>query len=236
MVPMRWNSLFRRAWKLGLLTGGLGLSVLTGETLPEGFVDVSEVVPSALLDLRYGTGDNFVGRVVDGYESPRAVLSVAAAKALKVAQQKLRPLGYRLKIYDAYRPQRAVVHFVKWAKDLSDTKTKGEYYPEVPKEELFLRGYIALESGHSRGSTVDVTLVRRSKEGQWQEVDMGSRYDFFGPISWPSAKGISAKAAEMRQLLRVIMLESGFDPYEQEWWHFTLRDEPYPETYFDFPF
>ena len=214
----------------------LGGNVLRAEgERPADFVDLSDYAPSVALELRYATSENFVGEVIPGYEHATAWLTEAAAKALNVAQLKLLPLGYSLKVYDAYRPQRAVLHFVHWAKDLEDAKMKAQYYPDVPKSELFERGYIALESGHSRGSTVDVTLMRRTSQGGWREVDMGSPYDFFGPESHPDADAVSAPARALRALLRAVMTTSGFEPYDQEWWHFTLAHEPYPETYFDFP-
>jgi D-alanyl-D-alanine dipeptidase len=207
----------------------------SGQERPVDIVDLSEYAPSVLLDLRYGTTENFVGAIVVGYEAPRALLTKRAADALNTAQLRLLPLGYSLKIYDAYRPQRAVAHFVKWARDPMDTRTKQNFYPDVPKSELFARGYIALESSHSRGSTVDVTLMRRSADGNWRDVDMGSPYDFFGKVSAPDTSGISAEAAALRSLLRAVMIAHGFEPYSQEWWHFTLKDEPYSDTYFDFP-
>lgn len=202
---------------------------------PADFVDLSDHAPSVLLDLRYATSNNFVGEVVSGYEAPRAWLTQRAADALNAAQLRLLPLGYSLKVFDAYRPQRAVLHFMRWARDLADIKTKSRFYPDLSKADLFAKGYIALESSHSRGSTVDVTLMRRTSEGGWRAVDMGSPYDFFGEISAPDTTGISAEAAAFRSLLRAVMVTNGFEPYEREWWHFTLSDEPYPETYFDFP-
>lgn len=230
------NGLQKRVW----LKGGLRVIFLLGSLVawaekPADFVDLSEHAPSVALELRYAKEDNFVGSVIDGYETPRAWLTLAAADALNRAQLKLLPLGYGLKVYDAYRPQRAVAHFVRWAKDPDDTKMKIRYYPEVPKSELFKRGYIALESGHSRGSAVDVTLVRRSPSGDWINVDMGSPYDYFGERSQPDSDAVTAGASALRSLLRAVMTTSGFEGYDQEWWHFSLKDEPYPETYFDFP-
>lgn len=218
---------------------GLSLTVLSGVIAESGrpgdFVDLSDHTPSVLLELRYATAENFVGSVVDGYEKPRAWLTKPAADALNDAQLKLLPMGFSLKLYDAYRPQRAVTHFVRWAQDLEDTKMKASYYPDVPKSELFARGYIALESGHSRGSAVDVTLVKRTAQGDWAEVDMGSLWDYFGDQSAPDSNEVSARASALRSLLRAVMTTCGFDPYEQEWWHFSFSEEPYPETYFDFP-
>ncbi len=219
---------------LGLILGG-GVGVATEPLRPADFVDLRAYAPTVSLDLRYGTTENFVGTVVTGYETPRAWLTRPAADALKVAQHKLLPLGYSLRVYDAYRPQRAVGHFVRWAQDLTATQTQSRYYPNVPKAELFARGYLALESGHSRGSTVDVTLLRRTPDGAWREVDMGSPFDFFGERSAFAAATVSAEASAWRGLLRAVMMTSGFEPYAAEWWHFTLIDEPYPDTYFDFP-
>ena len=210
-----------------------GSSAVSAER-PTDFVDLSDHAPSVVLDLRYGTEDNFVGEVISGYETPRAWLTTAAADALNRAQLKLLPLGYGLKVYDAYRPQRAVAHFVRWAKDMDDTKMKARYYPDVPKSELFARGYLALESEHSRGSAVDVTLVRRTVSGNWIDVDMGSFHDFFGERSRLDTDTVSSQASALRSLLRAVMTTSGWEGYDQEWWHFSLVDEPYPETYFDF--
>jgi len=225
-----------RMWGVKL---GLGLTVVSGASAEferaSNFVDLSDHTPSVLLELRYATEENFVGRVIDGYEKPRAWLTKPAADALNDAQLKLLPMGYSLKLYDAYRPQRAVAHFVRWAQDLNDTKMKERYYPRVPKSALFERGYIALESGHSRGSAVDVTLVRRTAQGEWADIDMGSPYDFFGDQSAADSNDVSARASALRSLLRAVMTTCGFEAYEQEWWHFGLTGEPYPETYFDFP-
>ena len=229
---------------LGVKRGALAVGLLCftlrawSESPPErpaDFVNLGDYAPSVLLDLRYATSNNFVGEVISGYESPRAWLTQKAADALNAAQLRLLPLGYSLKVLDAYRPQRAVLHFVRWARDSEDTTTKSEFYPDLSKAELFAKGYIALESSHSRGSTVDVTLMRRTAEGEWTAVEMGSPYDFFGEVSAAEATGISAEAAAFRSLLRAVMVTNGFEPYAREWWHFTLSDEPYPETYFDFP-
>lgn len=218
----------------------VGVVLLWGSSVgwadrPADFVDLSDQAPAVALELRYGTEDNFVGEVIAGYERPRAWLTTTAAEALNRAQLKLLPLGYGLKVYDAYRPQRAVAHFMRWAQDLEDTKMKAHYYPDLAKAELFARGYIALESGHSRGSAVDVTLIRRTPDGEWVDVDMGSPYDFFGERSRYDSTTVSARASALRSLLRAVMTTSGWEGYDREWWHFSLVDEPYPETYFDFP-
>ena len=198
---------------------------------PIGFVSLAEAVPDAILEIRYYSTYNFVGERVDGYEQPCAILSKEAAKALKSASDECVKRGYRLKIYDAYRPQRAVAHFVRWAADVADTRMKAFFYPNLDKSVLFAQGYIAERSGHSRGSTVDLTLFD-TRTGK--EVDMGGTFDWFGKESHPSYRGITEKQFANRMLLREIMVANGFKPIEEEWWHFTLKDEPYPDTYFDF--
>ncbi len=199
--------------------------------LPGDFVHVTDAVPDALLEIRYYSTYNFVGARIDGYEEPTAVLSRAAAAALKKAGDAAAARGCVLKIFDAYRPQRAVDHFVRWAKD-PDEKNKAVFYPDVDKSRLFALGYIAAKSGHSRGSTVDLTLVDR-RSGK--ELDMGSPFDFFGPISHHGTPLIRPDQAANRDMLQTIMRESGFKPYAEEWWHYTLAGEPYPDRYFDFP-
>ena len=199
--------------------------------LREGFVDVKEAVPGISIDLRYCTADNFIGQKVDGYDQPRAILTRQAAEALRKVQEELAPYGLGLRIYDAYRPQQAVDHFVRWARDVQDTKTKERYYPNVAKQDLFKEEYIADKSSHTRGSTVDVTLIALDGTA----LDMGSPFDFFDPRSWPTERGVSREARSNRLLLRNLMLKHGFKPYAREWWHFTLANEPFPDTYFDFP-
>ena len=202
------------------------------QRLPEGFVYVDQVVPELRTDLRYRLADNFVGATVDGYSGARAILTQQAALALGLAQTELRSQGLGVLIFDAYRPQRAVNHFARWAKDLSDTAMKQRYYPEVDKTELFSQGYIAARSGHSRGSTVDLTLVSLSPP--FEQLDMGTIFDFFSPRSWLDATGLSAAQEQNRALLQRTMKKYGFTPYAKEWWHFTLQPEPFPDTYFDF--
>lgn len=202
------------------------------QSLPMGFVYVDQVVPELRTDLRYRLADNFVGTTVDGYAGARAILTQQAARALGLVQEELRSQGLGLLIFDAYRPQRAVNHFARWAKDLSDTKMKPRYYPEVEKTELFSQGYIAARSGHSRGSTVDLTLVSLSPP--FQQLDMGTAFDFFSPSSWLDAIGLTATQEQNRALLQRTMKKHGFTPYSKEWWHFTLQPEPFPDTYFDF--
>ena len=198
----------------------------------DGFVTLAEAVPDAILEIRYYSTYNFVGERIDGYEQPCALLSKEAAKALKAASDDCVKRGYRLKIYDAYRPTRAVAHFVRWAKDVGDTRMKSCFYRDLDKSVLFKLGYILEHSGHSRGSTVDLTLFDM-KTGK--EVDMGGTFDWFGIESHPSYRGITEAQFKNRMLLREIMLSHGFKPLEEEWWHFTLANEPYPGTYFDFP-
>ena len=200
---------------------------------PVGLVEIREVVPGVVVDLRYFSNDNFVGRRVDGYAAARCFVSVEAAEALAAVQAELAAFGLGLKVFDAYRPQRAVDHFVRWAEDLADTKMKAKYYPEVDKANLFRDGYIAAKSGHSRGSTVDLTIVSLN-EGEPVELDMGTGWDHFGPKSWPSSRAVTAQQRANRMLLRSLMVKHGFRPLAEEWWHFTLVDEPYPDTYFDF--
>ncbi|HXU34735.1 MAG TPA: M15 family metallopeptidase [Thermoanaerobaculia bacterium] len=200
--------------------------------LPPGFVDLAQAVPGIELEIRYAGSHNFVGAPIDGYVRPRALLSHLAAAALAKAQEELRPFGFGLKVFDAYRPQRAVDHFVRWSKDPADLKGKAEFYPKVEKDKLFELGYIAEKSGHSRGSTVDLTLIVLA---DGSELDMGSPYDLFDSVSWPDSTSVSPAQRAHRLLLREAMLRAGFKPYAQEWWHFTLDNEPFPETYFDFP-
>ena len=196
------------------------------------FVLLSEAVPDAILEIRYYSTYNFVGDRIDGYEEPLAFLTKEAAQALKEVSDDLTQQGYRLKIYDAYRPQMAVTHFMNWALDPEDVRMKEYFYPELDKDVLFPQGYIAEHSGHSRGSTVDLTLFDMTTE---KEVDMGGTFDYFGELSHPDYTDITEEQYENRMLLREAMTSHGFRPLEEEWWHFTLDDEPYPDTYFTFP-
>lgn len=200
--------------------------------LPEGFVYVQREIPGINSDLRYAGKNNFIGREIPGYKKPVPILSAPAASALKKAQKELVKKGYSFKLFDAYRPQRAVDYFVQWSGVAGDTLMKNSYYPNVKKENLFRLGYIATQSGHSRGSTVDLTIVATDTG---KELDMGSSYDFFGDISAHNAVEITAKQANNRKFLKDIMIKYGFQPYTEEWWHYALRKEPYPNTYFDFP-
>ena len=195
-----------------------------------------EVAPGVAEDIRYATSRNFVGRCIDGYDAPKCLLTPPAAAAVATAQAELAADGLGLVVWDCYRPERAVADFARWAHDLSDTATKAEYYPDVSKSELFARGYIALRSGHSRGSTLDVGLLRRDPaSGRCVPVDMGTPFDFFDPRSHTDAPGTSPEAHRNRMLLREVLTRAGFRNLPEEWWHFTLADEPYPETTFDVP-
>lgn len=200
-------------------------------TLPEGFVLVGKAIPDALLDIRYYTTYNFVGARIDGYEAPVAVLTREAADALKLVSDDMKQQGLRLVIYDAYRPQRAVDHFARWAEDIADTRMKAVFYPDVDKADLFEKGFIARRSGHSRGSTVDLTLL---DEKSGTLLDMGGPFDFFGELSHPDYAGVTPAQRQNRMLLQSAMMKRGFKPLSTEWWHFTLVDEPYPKTFFDF--
>jgi len=201
----------------------------SGATQPV-LVDIATVDASIETEPRYAGSNNFMGRPVRGYRVPRVLLTREAAVALSKAQARASELGLSLRVYDGYRPQRAVDHFVEWAADPDDTLAKNEYYPDVPKDELFARGYIAERSGHSRGSTVDLTLTRGG-----EALPMGTGYDFFGALSHTENPAITGEARENRLLLRRIMEGAGFRNYAREWWHYTLVDEPYPRRYFDMP-
>ena len=210
----------------------------------EHFVNLTDAVPDAILEIRYFSTYNFVGTRIDGYLQPTALLLREAADSLRAVSNDLKAQGYRLKIYDAYRPQRAVDHFVRWGKDLDDTLMKPYFYPGETKDSLFIKDYIATKSGHSRGATLDLTLFDMRTE---KEVDMGGTFDWFGKESHPDCGGdpatgtyrpndtITAQQFANRMLLREAMMRHGFKPYDCEWWHFTLKNEPFPDTYFDIP-
>ena len=202
------------------------------QKLPKGFVYLGKKVPSIQSELRYLSNNNFIGKPIDGYQDNKVIISKPAADALQKIQEQLATKHHGLKIFDAYRPQQAVDHFVRWAGLLNDTLMKAYFYPSVAKSALFKKGYIASKSSHTRGSTVDLTLVdlRTGKE-----LDMGSPYDFFGIQSHPYYPKLTKKQQRNRMLLRTVMLSHGFAPYENEWWHFTLKEEPFPSTYFNFP-
>ena len=193
---------------------------------------LSDEVQPIQTDVRYFSADNFVGEVITGYNAEKILMTLEAALALAAIQIELGERGLGLKVFDAYRPQQAVDDFARWAEDINDTSTKAEYYPNIAKQDLFSLGYIAAQSGHSRGSTVDLTLVELITG---DELDMGAPWDFFDPISWSTSLEVSLPQKTNREILREIMLRYGFNPLREEWWHFTLDDEPFPDTYFDFP-
>jgi len=215
------------------------------------FVMLTDAVPDAILEIRYFSTYNFVGDRIDGYEEPTALLTKQAADSLRAVSDDVIKLGYRLKIYDAYRPQKAVDHFVRWSKDISDVRMKAYFYPDLEKDVLFPQEYICARSGHTRGSTLDLTLFDMTTE---KELDMGGTFDWFGPESHPDFCGnpetgeftgdnskspvgrtITAEQFKNRMILRQAMLRHGFMPFDTEWWHFILKDEPFPDTYFTFP-
>ena len=201
-------------------------------TLPEGFVYLRDVIPDIREAMVYATTRNFVGAPVDGYRAQRAILTSRAARALEIAALAARADGYRMVIFDAYRPAKAVRHFVRWAEDAADTRTQAAYYPEFPdKQALLSGGFIARRSGHSRGSTVDLSLERLDTG---EALPMGTGFDRFGPIAAHGAQGITEAETANRAYLCRLMLGAGFEPYSAEWWHYTLKNEPYPDTYFDF--
>jgi zinc D-Ala-D-Ala dipeptidase len=204
--------------------------------VPQGFVEISSINPNIVIDLRYCGSDNFLGKPVEGYTHPKCWMTLEAANALATVQKILRSKGMGLKIFDAYRPQAAVNHFVRWANDPSDQEKKASFYPEIKKENLISDGYISARSGHSRGSTIDLTIVRfhPNKNSPPQELDMGSPFDFFGTKSWASYPALTSTQRSNRLLLKSLMEQNGFIHYSKEWWHFRLRDEPFPDTYFNF--
>ena len=197
-----------------------------------GFVLLSDYVPAIIQEIRYHSTYNFIGDRIDGYEFPCALITKEAARALKVVGNEMSVKGYRLKIFDAYRPATAVKHFVLWGIEDLDQRMKPFFYPDIEKQALFEQGYIASKSSHSRGSTVDLTLLDMNTG---KELDMGSPFDFFSEVSHPDYKGITEEQYENRMFLQQAMVRNGFKPIDCEWWHFTLEDEPYPDTYFEFP-
>jgi D-alanyl-D-alanine dipeptidase len=198
---------------------------------PAAFVDAAAIVPGLIVDMRYAGSHNFVGRPIDGYEAPHCLLAHAAAAALADVARDLAKRGLMIKVFDCYRPARAVANFVRWARGVGDTAGKREFYPDVDKRTLFADGYISSRSGHARGSTIDLTFA--TADGR--ELDMGTPFDFFSPRSWPASASVSGEAKGNRVLLAAAMRRGGFRPYDREWWHFTLSHEPFPDTYFDFP-
>lgn len=234
---LRAGELVRKAGAAGLQSGSV-LAIRVGPTIEEkkrqladGFVYLDEAAPTVQYELRYYGSNNFVGTRIDGYNAPFAVMTQEAAQALGQASEQLAKQGYALKVYDAYRPAKAVKHFIAWSKDEADLKMKEHYYPELDKPELFKQGYLSSRSAHSRGSTIDLTLVDRETG---EEIDMGSPYDYLGEISHHGTKRISKEQTEHRHLLKQAMERAGFRAYSKEWWHYTLNNEPFPRTYFDF--
>lgn len=203
--------------------------------LPPGFVYLKDYVPDVIQDVRYHSHHNFVGTPIRGYEASTCIITKEAALALKGIQDQLRDRSMGLKIFDCYRPQTAVDHFIAWSEDPVDQKMKHEYYPRIDKPDLFRLGYLAMRSGHSRGSTVDLTIVEYDNKHQYQELAMGTPFDYLDVTSHPLSDAIDGEAKHNRLFLRHLMLEAGFHPLSTEWWHFTLADEPFPHTYFDFP-
>ena len=199
---------------------------------PAGFVVLADHVPGILQEIRYHSTYNFIGERIDGYEEPCALLTIEAARALKAVAGEMAVRGFRLKVFDAYRPVRAVKHFVLWGIEDQDVRMKPYFYPTLEKQALFAEGYIAKRSSHSRGSAVDLTLLDMDTG---KELDMGSPFDLFSPLSHPDCRDVTEEQFENRMLLQQVMVRSGFRPLDCEWWHFSLRDEPYPDTYFTFP-
>ncbi len=227
-------------------------SISAQEVPRDKFISVTELAPDIQLDMAYYGADNFVGARINGYDEPVCLLSIPAAEALGKVHEELKEFGLALKVFDCYRPQRAVDHFVSWASDVDDQAKKVQYYPEVEKSRVFKLGYVATKSGHSRGSTVDLTIVELDKgpSGPFQdrtedcrygddtdprELNMGTGYDCFDPLSHTENPHVDAEARRNRLLLRAIMEKYGFDNYSKEWWHFTYRNEPFRQEYFDFP-
>lgn len=209
----------------------VSLNSTSEQQLPDGFVYVKTIIPDIDVELRYYSTNNFVGDTIDGYNANTLIMTKASALQLKAVQDELHQQNLCLRVYDAYRPQRAVNHFIRWARDLNDTINKSRFYPDVDKRNLFKEEYIASRSGHSRGSTVDLTII----DGNTNEpLDMGSAYDFFGQQSWVNYDKITKEQQKNRQLLQQVMLKHGFRNYPKEWWHFTLNGEPFKDTYFDF--
>lgn len=226
----------------GITAAGCNDDPVLPEADSSEFVLLTDIVPDAILEIRYYGTYNFVGERIPGYEAPVAILTREAADSLRKVSDDLCAQGYRLKIWDGYRPQKAVDRFMEWAKDLDDTKMKPYFYPELTKDRIIPEEYVAEKSGHTRGSTVDLTLFDMTTK---KEVDMGSPFDYFGPMSHPDVKPgqqagdypttLTEEQYNNRMILRKAMIAHGFKPLESEWWHFTLKDEPFPDTYFTFP-
>ncbi len=224
-MPKFWNV-------ITVLSALLALVASAGASQPAAMlIDAATVVAGLITDIRYAGSHNFVGRPIDGYRAPHCLLTQPAANALAEVAREVATRGLVIKAFDCYRPARAVADFVRWARDPRDQAAKAEFYPEVDKRTLFRDGYIASHSGHSRGSTIDLTLAR----SDGSELDMGTPFDFFSPRSWTAASNVSAEQHANRMRLAAAMQRHGFRGYPKEWWHFTLRNEPFPATYFDLP-
>ena len=227
-----FNSLFAIRYSLiAALLVSTYANAASAQDRPAAFVDAATVVPGLIVEARYAGSHNFVGRPIDGYEAPLCLLTRPAAEALAAVAKDVARYDLVIKVFDCYRPVRAVANFIHWARDLNDTAGKAEFYPDVDKRTLFRDGYISPRSGHSRGSTIDLTLAR--PDGR--ELDMGTPFDFFSRKSSPLDGSIGLKAIANRGELSEAMRHHGFRSYEKEWWHFTLSHEPFPNTYFDFP-
>jgi D-alanyl-D-alanine dipeptidase len=222
-----------KLWQVITLQGALATLIVLADAPARAatLIDAATVVPGLVAEMRYAGSHNFVGRPIDGYRAPRCLLTQPAANALAEVARDLAGSGLVIKVFDCYRPARAVADFVRWARDWRDQAAKAEFYPDVDKRTLFRDGYIASHSGHSRGSTIDMTLAR--PDGT--ELDMGTRFDFFSPKSWTAASNVTAEQHANRMRLAVAMQRRGFRGYPKEWWHFTLRNEPFPDRYFDMP-
>ena len=213
-----------------MLLGVLSINAVKAQ-IPGSFVDIQDIDSTIRVELRYFTTHNFVGKKIRGYRANKAYMTVPAAQALLRAHRRACKMGMGILVFDAYRPQRAVDHFVAWSKDLADTLKKAAFYPDIRKSRLFNEGFIASRSGHTRGSTVDITLYDL---GTGEALDMGSPFDFFGDISFHSSSLVTAQQRRNRELLKDLMQNAGFIPYAKEWWHYRLKNEPFPEQYFNF--
>lgn len=246
----------RRALRLAAPVVAAGFAAVAFAELPEGFVYLRHVDPTILQEMRYAESHNFTGRPVPGYEAAECILTREAAEALRGVQDRLRDMFLTLKVYDCYRPERAVHAFVAWSEVAGDTQTKAEFYPDADKSRLFEQGWIARRSRHSRGSTVDLTIVplppprqRAYEPGEPlspcdapagarfpdNSLDFGTGYDCFSPKSYTADTSVGGDAQANRAMLVELMAEAGFRNYRREWWHFELIDEPFPDTAFDFP-
>ena len=230
MQAKRFFVLHAAVFILNFFIAGISFAEISA-TDSSGFVVLTDVVPDAIMEIRYYSMYNFIGERVRGYEEPVALVTRETANALREVNNELLPMGYTVKVFDAYRPQMAVDHFVEWAKDLNDVRMQRYFYPEERKETLFAHGYIASRSGHSRGSTVDLTLYDLREQC---DVDMGGTFDYFGYRSHPDFPNLTEQQKQNRNLLHSVMIKHGFRGVDTEWWHFTLNNEPYPHTYFNF--